>query len=63
MARGLAAASVLIDLVKAFEMVRLELVWLAGISLGFPPVILRLVLEAFFDQFARDIRMGPISSR
>ena len=23
----------------------------------------RLVLEAFFDQFARDIRMGPISSR
>ena len=32
-------------------MVRLELVWEAGIRLGFPPVILRLVLEAF--AFAR----------
>ena len=50
-ARGLDAASILIDLVKAFELVRLELVWAAGISLGFPPVILRLVLEAF--AFAR----------
>ena len=45
------AASVLIDLVKAFELVRLELVWAAGLRLGFPAVILRLVLEAF--AFAR----------
>ena len=50
-ARGLEAASILIDLVKAFELVRLEVVWAAGLSLGFPAVILRLVLEAF--AFAR----------
>ena len=52
-ARGLASASVLIDLVKAFEMVRLKLVWETGIRLMFPPVILRLTPEAF--AFARHL--------
>ena len=50
-AKGKATASVLVDLVKAFEMIRLEIVWLMGIRLGFNPVILRLCLEAF--AFAR----------
>ena len=45
-ARGLQSAACLIDLVKAFEMVKLELVWRMGLSLHFPPVMLRLILEA-----------------
>ena len=45
-ARDLETASALVDLVKAFELVRLELVWLAGIQRSFPLIILRLVLEA-----------------
>ena len=44
--RGLEAAACLIDLVKAFEMVKLELVWRMGLELHFPPVLLRLILEA-----------------
>jgi len=36
-----------VDLVKAFEMVRLELAWMAGLRLHFPPMVLRLVLESF----------------
>jgi ribonuclease HI len=50
-ARGLDSAAVLVDLVKAFEMVRLELVWMAGLRLHFPPTVLRLTLESF--AFAR----------
>ena len=46
-ARGKATASVLLDLVKAFELVKLHLVWIAGLKHGFHPVILRLCLEAF----------------
>ena len=37
----------LVDLVKAFEMVRLDLVWRVGLKLHCPPDILRLELEAF----------------
>ena len=40
------SSACLIDLVKAFEMVRLELVWRMGLELHFHPVLLRLVLEA-----------------
>ena len=45
-ARGLESAACLIDLVEAFEMVRLELVWRVGLELHFPPVLLRLILES-----------------
>ena len=44
---GLESASALVDLVKAFEMVKLELVWMAGLRLHFPPDILRLTMETF----------------
>ena len=44
-------AATRLDLTKAFEVVKLELVWLAGLSMQFPPVILRLILEAL--SFAR----------
>ena len=37
----------LVDLVKAFEMVRLDLVWRVGLKVHCPPAILRLELEAF----------------
>jgi len=40
-----AAATVLFDLVKAFESVPLEKVWARGLELGFPAGILRLALE------------------
>ena len=45
--KGGFSAAVLYDLVKAFEMVRLELVWAAGLRMHCPPTILRLELEAF----------------
>ena len=44
--RGLASAAVLVDLVKAFEQVMLQLVWAAGLEHGFPMKILRLSMEA-----------------
>ena len=47
MARGEESAAALIDLAKAFEYVRLELVWEAGIRWHFPGDILRLMLETF----------------
>ena len=47
MARGEESAAALIDLAKAFEYVRLELVWEAGKRLKFPEGILRLMLETF----------------
>ena len=46
-AKGLCSAAALLDLVKAFEMVRLELVWARGLELGFPALILRMVMEIF----------------
>ena len=46
-ARGEEAAAALIDLAKAFEYVRLELVWEAGLRWNFPADILRLMLETF----------------
>ena len=69
-AKGLSSGAVLIDLVKAFEMVRLELVWYAGIRLGFPVAILRLILESFaFDRrlkcggaYSNALRPGLLSS-
>ena len=42
---GEAAATVLLDLTKAFESVPLALVWERGLALGFPAGILRLSLE------------------
>ena len=47
MARGEASAAALIDLAKAFEYVRLELLWEAGLRWNFPADILRLMLETF----------------
>ena len=55
-AKGLSSGAVLIDLVKAFEMVRLELIWYAGVRLGFPVAILRLILESF--AFDRRLKCG-----
>ncbi len=43
--RGLASAAVLIDLVKAFEMVILARVWNDGLELEFPRELLRLSME------------------
>ncbi len=43
--RGLASAAVLIDLVKAFEMVVLARVWHDGMGLDFPKELLRLSME------------------
>ncbi len=43
--RGLESASFLIDLVKAFESIPLELLWERGQRHGFPLQVLRLVLE------------------
>jgi len=41
-AKGLESAAALVDLVKAFEMVRLEIVWVRGIWLRLPALILRI---------------------
>jgi hypothetical protein len=60
-ARGEESAASLLDLVKAFELVRLELVWRCGLRLHFPVRILRLMLQAF--AFARSLVMnGAISA-
>ncbi len=42
---GLASATVLVDLMKAFEQIILARVWSAGLRLGFPVQLLRLGLE------------------
>ena len=47
MVRSEESAAALIDLAKAFEYVRLELVWEAGLRWNFPEEILRLMLETF----------------
>lgn len=44
---GYVTAAALLDLAKAFESVRLDLIWAAGIRLGFPKAMLRLVLCTF----------------
>ena len=46
-ADGLHSLAVFFDLAKAFETIRLDLVWCAGVEHGFPLRILRLELEAF----------------
>ena len=57
---GLTAAATPVDLVKAFEMVKLELVWRRGLCMHFPPKVLRLVLESF--AFARLLSLsGAVS--
>ena len=54
------SAAVFLDLAKAFEMVRLEDIWRAGVHFGFPLDILRLALEAF--SFARRLSFqGAVS--
>ena len=55
-APGESSAAVLVDLIKVFERAKLELVWRAGLRLHFPPLLLRLVHEAF--AFARVLTMG-----
>ena len=45
--RGKATASELVDLTKAYERCRLELVWLAAIKVKFPLHVLRMELEAY----------------
>ena len=50
-ADGQETGTVLVDLTKAFEMVRLDLVWKTGLRTHMHPVILSLVLESF--AFAR----------
>ena len=45
--RGQQAGAVMYDLAKAYEMVKLELVWQHGRRWGFPARILRLMLESF----------------
>ena len=44
---GLVSASVLLDLVKAFECVRLDVIWRAAMRTGFPLAVLRLSLQAY----------------
>ena len=59
-ANGLASASTLMDLAKAFEMISLHHVWAAGIRHGFPLDLLVLILEAF--AFARTlVYQGSVS--
>ena len=48
--KGGHSAAVLLDLAKAFEMVKLELVWKAGLEVRCPPAILALELEALAFQ-------------
>ena len=44
--RGLSSACVLVDLVKAYEQIRLSTVWDEGVRSGYPMSMLRLSLEA-----------------
>ena len=44
---GIVSASSLLDLIKAFECVRLDVVWESGRRLGFPLAVLRLSLKAY----------------
>ena len=43
--RGMVTATMLLDLIKAFETARLALIWRAGARLGFPKALLRLTLR------------------
>ena len=56
--KGGHAAAGLIDLTKAFEMVKLERVWMAGLRMHCPPKVLRLELEAF--TFARRLMLSGV---
>ena len=59
-ADGLDSATAFVDLAKAFERIRLEDAWRAGVRFGFPLHILRLALEAFV--FARRLSyQGAVS--
>ena len=51
--RGQFCGAVMFDFVKAYEMVKLELVWEHGRAKGFPGRIMRLVLDCF--AFARHL--------
>ena len=57
---GKSAGAVLLDLTKAFEMVKLEIVWRVGLRLHFHPVLLAMILESF--SFARVLTIqGAVS--
>ena len=45
--RGIVSASALLDLIKAFECVRLDLVWEAGRRLKFQLAVLRLSIQSY----------------
>ena len=45
--KGQVAASALLDLIKAFESVRLDIVWETGVASNFPMPVLRLALQAY----------------
>jgi len=60
-ASGLAAATMLLDLMKAFESVPLEHVWACGLRLGFPLGILRLSLEVC--AFARHLTLEGVTAQ
>ena len=49
--QGIKSVAVFFDLTKAFEMIRLEDVWAAGLRARFPTGMLRLAMESF--AFAR----------
>ena len=59
-ADGLESATAFVDLAKAFERIRLEDVWRAGVRHGFPLHVLRLALEAF--AFARRLSFQGVVS-
>ena len=58
---GMAASTVLYDLVKAFESVPLEHVWGRGLVMGFPPGVLRLALEVC--SFARHLTLSGVVAK
>ena len=55
-----ATATVVMDLVKAFERVSLDTVWRWGLHLGFPKRLLHIVLTYFV--FARRLVVGGCTS-
>ena len=45
--KGILSASALLDLIKAFESVRLDIIWATGVENKFPLPVLRLALQAY----------------
>ena len=45
--KGIVSVSALLDLIKAFESVRLDVIWATGVESKFPLPVLRLALQAY----------------